>query len=187
MSARRHFWSAAACRRFTVDKAPRYEWLEGNGWRRKSGSKLPHSKAGLRQHDRMTNHGSRVTPPSCGGRAAGPTTAREPKSTDKSVCATMKLEDDWRCAKLWIADAKSATAETWNFGLRATRSREPRQARKGATVPGKPSVPRRSRSSSSWNNRYQISAIRYQKSSDQSSGCGWLPELRSCVPPTDLQ
>src|SRR5208282_2735222 len=53
-----------------------------------------------------------------------------------------------RCAKLWIADAKSATADTWNFGLRATRSREPRQARKGATVPGKPSVPRRSRSSS---------------------------------------
>jgi hypothetical protein len=53
-----------------------------------------------------------------------------------------------RCAKLWGADAKRATADTWNFGLCATRSREPRQARKGATVPGKPSVPRRSRSSS---------------------------------------
>ena len=40
------------------------------------------------------------------------------------------------------------TAKTWNFGLCATRSREPRQARKGATVPGKPSVPRMFRSSS---------------------------------------
>src|SRR5208282_6874611 len=28
---------------FTVDKAPLYEWFKGNGWRRKSGSKLPHS------------------------------------------------------------------------------------------------------------------------------------------------
>ncbi len=86
--------------------------------------------------------------PGRGRRQAGPTTAREPRSTDKSVCATGKLEDIGRCVKLWIADAKSATAETWNFGLCATRSREPRQARKGATVPGKPSVPRMSRSSS---------------------------------------
>jgi hypothetical protein len=53
-----------------------------------------------------------------------------------------------RCAKLFSAVASDATAATWNFGLRATRSREPRQARKGATVPGKPSVPRRLRSSS---------------------------------------
>jgi hypothetical protein len=52
------------------------------------------------------------------------------------------------CAKLFSAVASHATAATWNFGLRATRSREPRQARKGATVPGKPSVPRRLRSSS---------------------------------------
>src|SRR5208283_2841454 len=59
-----------------------------------------------------------------------------------------ELEDMEGCAKLWVADAKRATAATWNFGLRATRSREPRQARKGATVPGKPSVPRMSRSSS---------------------------------------
>jgi hypothetical protein len=46
---------------FTVDKAPRYEWSERNGWHRKGGSKLPHSKTGSRQRDRMTNHESRVT------------------------------------------------------------------------------------------------------------------------------
>src|ERR1700739_765644 len=64
-----------------------------------------------------------------------------------------KLERKWRgcepCVRLFAAVGKCATAETWNFGLRATRSREPRQARKGATVPGKPSVPRGLRSSSS--------------------------------------
>src|SRR5882762_9929870 len=42
----------------------------------------------------------------------------------------------------------SATAEAWNFGLCATRSREPRQARKGATVSGTPRVPQFTRSSS---------------------------------------
>src|SRR5208337_1991975 len=67
-----------------------------------------------------------------------------------------------RCAKLWIADAKSATANAWNFGLCATRSREPRQARKGATVPGKPSVPRRSRSSSVWEDSFQLSVFSCQ-------------------------
>jgi hypothetical protein len=41
-----------------------------------------------------------------------------------------------------------ATAGAWNFGLCATRSREPRQARKGATVPGLPRVPQTTRSSS---------------------------------------
>ena len=53
---------------------------------------------------------------------------------------------EFPCAKLFCA--VSQTAGAWNFGLRATRSREPRQARKGATVPGKPSVPRSLRSSS---------------------------------------
>src|SRR4029077_5506975 len=41
-----------------------------------------------------------------------------------------------------------ASAGAWNFGLCATRSREPRQARKGATVPGSPRVPQITRSSS---------------------------------------
>ena len=41
-----------------------------------------------------------------------------------------------------------AAAGAWNFGLCATRSREPRQARKGATVPGIPRVPQITRSSS---------------------------------------
>src|SRR5258708_18020697 len=59
------------------------------------------------------------------------------------------------CAKIWEAVEKMETAKSWNFGLRATRSREPRQARKGATVPGKPSVPRRPRSSSIWRGEYQ--------------------------------
>src|SRR5882724_9973524 len=43
---------------------------------------------------------------------------------------------------------RCATAGAWNFGLCATRSREPRQARKGATVPGSPRAPQTTRSSS---------------------------------------
>ena len=54
-----------------------------------------------------------------------------------------------RYARLFFADAREcATAGAWNFGLCATRSREPRQARKGATVPGTPRVPQITRSSS---------------------------------------
>src|SRR6202040_3442030 len=54
-----------------------------------------------------------------------------------------------RCARLSFGRRKIfATVETWNFGLCATRSREPRQARKGATVPGTPLVPQITRSSS---------------------------------------
>src|ERR1700688_3150897 len=53
------------------------------------------------------------------------------------------------CARLLCSRRKNfATVETWNFGLCATRSREPRQARKGATVPGTPLVPQITRSSS---------------------------------------
>src|ERR1700730_12134350 len=53
------------------------------------------------------------------------------------------------CARLLFSRRKNfATVETWNFGLCATRSREPRQARKGATVPGTPLVPQITRSSS---------------------------------------
>ncbi len=40
------------------------------------------------------------------------------------------------------------TANRWNFGLCATIPREPRQARKGATVTGQLRVPRNTRSSS---------------------------------------
>ena len=39
-------------------------------------------------------------------------------------------------------------ADRWNFGLRATIPREPRQGRKAATVTGQLRVPRRTRSSS---------------------------------------
>ena len=42
----------------------------------------------------------------------------------------------------------AATADRWNFGLCATIPREPRQARKGATVTGQLRVPRSTRSSS---------------------------------------
>jgi hypothetical protein len=44
---------------------------------------------------------------------------------------------------------RAATADRWNFGLCATIPREPRQARKGATVTGQLRVPRITRSSSS--------------------------------------
>jgi hypothetical protein len=42
----------------------------------------------------------------------------------------------------------ASTANRWNFGLCATIPREPRQARKGATVTGQLRVPRNTRSSS---------------------------------------
>src|SRR5208337_985508 len=95
-----------------------------------------------RQDDksRVTSHEPRLPP------AAGK--QRRPLHERCTVGSGENWRAFERCVKLCIADAKSATAETWNFGLCATRSREPRQARKGATVPGKPSVPRRSRSSS---------------------------------------
>jgi hypothetical protein len=41
------------------------------------------------------------------------------------------------------------SVDRWNFGLCATIPREPRQARKGATVTGQFRVPRSTRSSSS--------------------------------------
>ena len=93
------------------------------------------------------------------------------------------------CAKLWVADANCATVETWNFGLCATRSREPRQARKGATVPGKPSVPRRSRSSSLCGEviSCKSSVVRKERSdaSDREAvGCRTehIPQTSSCTP-----
>src|SRR6267142_915929 len=55
-----------------------------------------------------------------------------------------------RCARIFFCSCALfvATAGAWNFGLCATRSREPRQARKGATVPGTPRVPQITRGSS---------------------------------------
>jgi len=47
-----------------------------------------------------------------------------------------------------LQSRNDATADAWNFGLCATIPREPRQARKGATVPGTLRVPRSTRSSS---------------------------------------
>src|SRR5271170_6569866 len=57
-----------------------------------------------------------------------------------------------RCARLPLQPLPSgAAADAWNFGLCATKSREPRQARKGATVPGSLRAPRSTRSSSHLN------------------------------------
>ena len=56
------------------------------------------------------------------------------------------------CARLPLQPLPSgATADAWNFGLCATKSREPRQARKGAPVPGSLRVPQSTRSSSHLN------------------------------------
>ena len=63
----------------------------------------------------------------------------------------------------------SAAAGAWNFGLCATRSREPRQARKGATVSGSPRVPQITRSSS------------HRKAVLQSSVGGRQPSSRECI------
>src|SRR5258706_13048399 len=65
--------------------------------------------------------------------------------------ATEKLAPHFstiECARLFHAVSENAPAEAWNFGVCETRSREPRQARKGATVSGTPRVPQFPRSSS---------------------------------------
>src|SRR5579859_7708679 len=70
-----------------------------------------------------------------------------------------------RCARLFVCSCahsfrkRGATAGAWNFGLCATRSREPRQARKGATVPGTPRVPQITRGSSHRRKSYKLSAM----------------------------
>ena len=60
-----------------------------------------------------------------------------------------------------------AIAGAWNFGLCATRSREPRQARKGATVPGMPRVPQITRSSSRREKLSALSSELYVKNETQ--------------------
>src|SRR5215471_16069216 len=52
-----------------------------------------------------------------------------------------------------------ATAGAWNFGLCATRSREPRQARKGATVPGTPRLPQITRGSSHREEKFPLKIL----------------------------
>jgi hypothetical protein len=69
------------------------------------------------------------------------------------------------CAKLFsrsIASSflKRAAVGEWSFGLCATRSREPRQARKGATVPGLPWAPQTTRSSSHRQPAFFLAAFR---------------------------
>ena len=59
-----------------------------------------------------------------------------------------------RCARL-RARAR-IPADAWNFGLCATIPREPRQARKGATVAGSLRVPRSTRSSS---HRFEVQHV----------------------------
>jgi len=54
MSARRHFGVRRLAAAFAVDRGAPYSLFRRNGLRRKSGSKLPHSKASFRQHDRMS-------------------------------------------------------------------------------------------------------------------------------------
>src|SRR5215467_1012889 len=86
--------------------------------------------------------------------------AREPRTENRDQFSTLTPEfeasvvsfaerrctsSQTECARLFDADARwSACAGAWDFGLCATRSREPRQARKGATVPGMPRVPQKS-------------------------------------------
>src|ERR1700687_4742346 len=64
-------------------------------------------------------------------------------------CAVVFFFRARRCARLRLQPLPcGAASDAWNFGLCATKSREPRQARKGATVPGSLRVPRSTRSSS---------------------------------------
>src|SRR5580704_10024241 len=66
--------------------------------------------------------------------------------------ATRSLTPAVACARLRDAVARRKTLraarDQWDFGLCATIPREPRQARKGATVAGQLRVPQSTRSSS---------------------------------------
>src|ERR1700680_1973337 len=65
-----------------------------------------------------------------------------------------------RCARL--PRAGRIPADAWNFGLCATIPREPRQARKGATVTGQSRVPQTTRSSYSSPGRRSFLQMSYQ-------------------------
>ena len=62
--------------------------------------------------------------------------------------STLSVRLHQACVNIKKSVRNVPTVVTWNFGLCATRSREPRQARKGATVSGLPRVPQITRSSS---------------------------------------
>jgi len=71
------------------------------------------------------------------------------------------------------------TGDRWNFGLCATIPREPRQARKGATVVGQLRVPRITRSSS---NRCPAARSRGPK-----TGSNELQSHRAKISPANIR
>ena len=94
----------------------------------------------LATHDNGVKRGTETQPDSPAGTIV--------LTTPSGRVTSMNWLHGKRYVKLYLVVGEKLTIRAWNFGLCATRSREPRQARKGATVPGKPSVPRRLRSSS---------------------------------------
>jgi hypothetical protein len=72
------------------------------------------------------------------------------------------------------------TANRWNFGLCATIPREPRQARKGATVTGQLRVPRNTRSSSLAPGMLRAAGINLQaqENRDTTTLKTYLPPIR---------
>ena len=101
-------------------------------WHRQSGSKLPHTKACFRPHERMTNHGSRVTPPSCGGQKAAPTERRAVGS-----------RENWR-----------TIGGVLSFGLQTRKARLPKRGTSGSVQrgPANPARPGREQ-------RYRVSQV----------------------------
>ena len=76
----------------------------------------------------------------------------------------------------------AVTANRWNFGLCATIPREPRQARKGATVTGQLRVPRNTRSSSLapeiWRTAVENLLLPTQENRDSTTLKTYLPPIR---------
>jgi hypothetical protein len=106
MSARRHFWSAAARRRFWgSDKIAPFQLFARSGGHRKSRSKLPHSEGSFRPHCGnaksrslallgMTNHVPQVAGhesrlPPAARRRTGPTTRKRNPRASQGAAGTM--------------------------------------------------------------------------------------------------
>jgi hypothetical protein len=64
MSVRRHFGVRRLAAAFAVDTVAPYGLFERNGWHRKSGSKLPHSKAPQDGHLKVSATKTRESPSS---------------------------------------------------------------------------------------------------------------------------
>ena len=103
------------------------------------------------------------------------------KMNGQKQLTEVRIEPDVFKSKdcLLYTSIATQTGDRWNFGLCATIPREPRQARKGATVAGQLRVPRITRSSSY---RCRLAGISRPK-----TGSNELQSHRAKISPADVR